>query len=99
MELTRAQFNRGVVSGLDVNRAEATLATARALCEEYFEGLMERRARGISYDGVRATKDAAVESDRETDEAAGGRVAVRRLDVTSREDVQAFVASAQEALT
>lgn len=31
VELTRAQFNRGVVSGLDVNRAEATLATARAL--------------------------------------------------------------------
>jgi multidrug efflux system outer membrane protein len=30
VELTRAQFNRGVVSGLDVNRAEATLATARA---------------------------------------------------------------------
>ncbi len=30
-ELTRAQFNRGVVSGLDVNRAEANLATARAL--------------------------------------------------------------------
>jgi len=30
-------------------------------------------------------------------EAAGGRVAVRRLDVTSRADVQAFVASAQEA--
>ena len=29
-ELTRAQFNRGVVSGLDVNRAEASLATARA---------------------------------------------------------------------
>ncbi|MEO7726317.1 MAG: efflux transporter outer membrane subunit [Burkholderiales bacterium] len=28
--LTRAQFNRGVVSGLDVNRAEANLATARA---------------------------------------------------------------------
>jgi multidrug efflux system outer membrane protein len=31
VELTRAQFKRGVVSGLDVNRAEATLATARAL--------------------------------------------------------------------
>lgn len=30
-------------------------------------------------------------------EAAGGQAAVRRLDVTSREDVQAFVASAQEA--
>ena len=30
-------------------------------------------------------------------EAAGGRVAVRRLDVTSREDVRAFVANAQEA--
>ena len=30
LELTRAQFNRGVVSGLDVNRAEASLATARA---------------------------------------------------------------------
>ncbi len=30
VELTRAQFNRGVVSGLDVNRAEANLATARA---------------------------------------------------------------------
>jgi outer membrane protein, multidrug efflux system len=29
-ELTRAQFNRGVVSGLDVNRADASLATARA---------------------------------------------------------------------
>jgi len=30
LELTRAQFRRGVVSGLDVNRAEASLATARA---------------------------------------------------------------------
>jgi len=30
VELTRAQFNRGVVSGLDVNRAEASLAAARA---------------------------------------------------------------------
>lgn len=30
LELTRAQFGRGVVSGLDVNRAEASLATARA---------------------------------------------------------------------
>ena len=30
LELTRAQFKRGVVSGLDVNRAEASLATARA---------------------------------------------------------------------
>ena len=30
-ELTRAQFSRGVVSGLDVNRAEASLATARAV--------------------------------------------------------------------
>ena len=30
-ELTRAQFNRGVVSGLDVNRAEASLSTARAV--------------------------------------------------------------------
>lgn len=30
VELTRAQFNRGVVSGLDVNRADASLATARA---------------------------------------------------------------------
>jgi multidrug efflux system outer membrane protein len=30
VELTRAQFNRGVVSGLDVNRAEASLFTARA---------------------------------------------------------------------
>jgi multidrug efflux system outer membrane protein len=30
-ELTRAQFERGVVSGLDVNRAEANLATARAV--------------------------------------------------------------------
>ena len=29
LELTRAQFNRGVVSGLDVNRAEANLALAR----------------------------------------------------------------------
>ena len=29
-ELTRAQFARGVVSGLDVNRAEANLAAARA---------------------------------------------------------------------
>ena len=29
--LTRAQFERGVVSGLDVNRAEASLATARAV--------------------------------------------------------------------
>ena len=32
MELTRAQFGRGVcVAGLDVNRAEANLATARAV--------------------------------------------------------------------
>jgi multidrug efflux system outer membrane protein len=31
VELTRAQFNRGVVSGLDVNRAEASLAAARAV--------------------------------------------------------------------
>ncbi len=30
LELTRAQFERGVVSGLDVNRAEANLAAARA---------------------------------------------------------------------
>ena len=30
VELTRAQYNRGVVSGLDINRAEASLATARA---------------------------------------------------------------------
>ncbi len=30
LDLTRAQFRRGVVSGLDVNRAEASLATARA---------------------------------------------------------------------
>ncbi|HLX79041.1 MAG TPA: efflux transporter outer membrane subunit [Burkholderiales bacterium] len=30
VELTRAQFRRGVVSGLDVNRAEANLAAARA---------------------------------------------------------------------
>lgn len=30
-------------------------------------------------------------------EAAGGRVAIARLDVTSREDVRAFVAHAQEA--
>ena len=30
LELTRAQFKRGVVSGLDVNRAEASVATARA---------------------------------------------------------------------
>ena len=30
VELTRAQYNRGVVSGLDINRAEANLATARA---------------------------------------------------------------------
>jgi multidrug efflux system outer membrane protein len=30
LELTRAQFKRGVVSGLDVNRAEASLAAARA---------------------------------------------------------------------
>lgn len=30
LDLTRAQFARGVVSGLDVNRAEANLATARA---------------------------------------------------------------------
>jgi multidrug efflux system outer membrane protein len=34
LELTRAQFNRGVVSGLDVNRAEASLATARAALPE-----------------------------------------------------------------
>ena len=31
LELTRAQFERGVVSGLDVSRAEASLATARAV--------------------------------------------------------------------
>jgi len=31
VELTRAQFGRGVVAGLDVNRAEANLATARAV--------------------------------------------------------------------
>ena len=31
LELTRAQFKRGVVSGLDVNRAEASLAGARAV--------------------------------------------------------------------
>jgi multidrug efflux system outer membrane protein len=30
LKLTRAQFDRGVVSGLDVNRAEASAATARA---------------------------------------------------------------------
>jgi len=30
LALTRAQFRRGVVSGLDVDRAEASLATARA---------------------------------------------------------------------
>ena len=30
LELTQAQFKRGVVSGLDINRAEASLATARA---------------------------------------------------------------------
>jgi multidrug efflux system outer membrane protein len=30
LDLTRAQFKRGVVSGLDVNRAEASLAAARA---------------------------------------------------------------------
>ena len=40
VELTRAQFNRGVVSGLDVNRAEATLATARG-----FVSLMRRGSR------------------------------------------------------
>ncbi len=34
LELTRAQFGRGVVSGLDVNRAEASLATARAAIPE-----------------------------------------------------------------
>ena len=34
LELTRAQFKRGVVSGLDVNRAEASLATARAALPE-----------------------------------------------------------------
>ncbi len=34
LELTRAQFRRGVVSGLDVNRAEASLATARAALPE-----------------------------------------------------------------
>ncbi|MDB5808360.1 MAG: transporter [Betaproteobacteria bacterium] len=31
VEMTRAQFERGVVSGLDVNRAEASLATARSV--------------------------------------------------------------------
>ncbi len=31
LELTRAQFSRGVVSGLDVSRAEANLAAARAI--------------------------------------------------------------------
>jgi nifR3 family TIM-barrel protein len=39
------------------------LPTARALCEEYFDGLMDREARGLSPEGVRATKDADVESD------------------------------------
>ena len=34
LELTQAQFKRGVVSGLDVNRAEASLATARAAIPE-----------------------------------------------------------------
>lgn len=34
LELTRAQFRRGVVSGLDVNRAEASLAAARATLPE-----------------------------------------------------------------
>mgnify|MGYP006271517653 CR=1 FL=1 len=34
LELTRAQFARGVVSGLDVNRAEASVATARAVIPE-----------------------------------------------------------------
>lgn len=34
LELTRAQFKRGVVSGLDVSRAEASLAAARAAVPE-----------------------------------------------------------------
>jgi len=34
LELTRAQFRRGVVSALDVGRAEASLATARAALPE-----------------------------------------------------------------
>ena len=34
LDLTRSQFGRGVVSGLDVNRAEASLATARAAIPE-----------------------------------------------------------------
>jgi outer membrane protein, multidrug efflux system len=33
--LTRAQFDRGVVSGLDVNRAEASLASARAAIPDF----------------------------------------------------------------
>jgi nifR3 family TIM-barrel protein len=39
------------------------IATARALCEEYFDGLMEREARGHSNESTRATMDAALESD------------------------------------
>ncbi len=35
LELTRAQFRRGVVSGLDVSRAEASVATARAVIPQY----------------------------------------------------------------
>ncbi len=38
------------------------LATARALCEEYFDNLMEREARGMSAEGMRSTKDAELES-------------------------------------
>lgn len=34
LDLTRAQFARGVVSGLDVNRAEASVAVARAVIPE-----------------------------------------------------------------
>jgi nifR3 family TIM-barrel protein len=47
---------------------EATdLASARAMVEDYFQQLIEREARGLSPEGVRATKDAELVPD---DEAA-----------------------------
>lgn len=38
------------------------ITVARALCEEYFDGLMEREARGYSPHGLRAQMDAELES-------------------------------------
>jgi nifR3 family TIM-barrel protein len=39
------------------------ITAARALCEEYFAGLLERQARGLSNDGQRSTKDAELAGD------------------------------------